>query len=133
MLPTLRRREEGAAEAGSFLSLQAAAAPPQPLLALPGAPAAKPHTRGATTFGVNQIKTLPISTQCLLLETAPRDVLWVCAPGSEKLEGRDRRLGNGICVLACLFSGEVRVGCGQVETAPEYISFPYRVSGKGAS
>lgn len=86
MLPTLRRQEEGAAEAGSLLSLQAvaAAAPPQPLLVLPGAPAAKPHARGATTFGVNQIKTLPISTQCLLLETATCDVLWVCALGSEE-------------------------------------------------
>lgn len=48
-------------------------------------------------------------------------VLWEL----RELDARDRRLGNGICLLACLFSGEVRVGCGQVETAPECIPFLY--------
>lgn len=38
---------------------------------------------------------------------------------------------GGISLLAYLCSGEVRGGCGQVETPPEYITFLYWVSGKG--
>ena len=128
MLPTPRRQEEEAAEAGSLLSLQAvaaaAAAAAQPLPGAAGEPL-RPNPTLEWQADLEESDQNFASGRCSahswrqLGVTSCGAVLWEL----RELDARDRRLGNGICLLAWLFSGEVRVGCGQVETAPEYIPF----------
>lgn len=91
MLPTARRQEEEAAEAGSLLSLQAVtAAAAQPLPGAAGEPLRpNPTLEWQTVLERIRSKLCLRSVQCPLLETAPCDALWGCALGAEGA-GRQR-------------------------------------------
>ena len=115
-------------KAGSLLRLQAAAVAAQPL---PGAawqplrPNPLPSGRQVWSESDQNFASRRCSAHSRrqLRVTSCGAVLW-------EPRGLDAETG-GISLLACLCPGEVRVGCGQVETPPEYITFLYWVSGKG--
>lgn len=121
-----RLRTGGGGGGGGWLLTQLAGCCCSVCLALLGSPCGQtPLARGNQIWSESDQNFAPYPcsahSERQLLVRSCGAVLW----DLRKLEARDPRLGNGIRFFACLFSGEVRVGCGQVETAPEYIPFLY--------